>query len=370
VPEYAHSQDSFCSPRRRRTSYSAYASPRTASARMLDSLVLGSPDDSPLPSCRRRRPNETLSFLEDSQPTCPSTHIRGTSGPCSPGLKPTSGPSIPASRQLHLADEELCDVEARPVKAEPLGEPPNANAPMSARGSRLNVRDNKKEAIATSMTIDYVSLASCDRGMVQECDDGHAHVEALKRKREDSLVCHETNLLSTMGGRAVPCLSSSEGRSQCASEIRGLAPKGLNLLLRKDPARPQSSRGGCTSSGSPASELFASVGLRMERQGSFGAASTTGSSGNLSGNFLPPRLPGSRSRFVTLQGSECPQGFSRMGSAHGSMSSSLSAFASQAALRMGTPPGASNAFEAHGLLVKCPAPKRATELAPSMLSAH
>ena len=310
-------------------------------------LVLGPPH---APS------RETLSMLDDEPPTC---------------QKPTSGPSILAPGQLDLAEVEP-PTSPRPDRPSLNSEPTSPSAPMSARGSRANVRDTRKEVIAISRTIDFVSLASYDRGMVQECDD--VHVEALKRKREDSLVCNETHVLSPTCGRAFPpaaaspqrkCLSPSEGRSQCASELGDLIPKRRKLLLSKDPARPQSSRGGHTSS--PASERFASVGPHsgVQRQGSVGPLSRTGSFDFLpAGHALPPRLSASSLRLVAL-GFECAQGHSRMASAHGSIPESLSAFTGgEAVMRMGTPPGASNAFEAHGLLVRCPAPRRPTAPAP------
>ena len=391
----------------------------------LATLVLASPQAPPHACSRtRRQSRETLSTPGQEPHPSPNTRSRGTAVACSP-----AGPSIRV-RSLNLGGPEPPATELRPKaaeklkailmetaaeaaedkaaeekakatstvsKAEPLGEPPSPSKAPSARCGRLNVRDNRKEAIATSMTLDFVSLASCDRGMVQECDDGHSHVEALKRKRDVSLACHETVddqrghmycrlstiqastiRASTKGGSVVPrrtapsplseSNSSSEGRSQCASELRGLVPKRIKLLYRKDPARPQSSRGSDTSPG--ASECLASVPswpTPGAGSSSLGPRSTAGSANMWApGSFPPPRLLSSRS---VAHGSECGQGHSRMGSTHGSISESLSSFTGQAAMRCGTPPGAPDAFEAHGVLVKCPAPKRLPVLAPSGLSA-
>ena len=327
-----------------------------------------------------RQSRGTLSNPRDEPLPSPNTRSRTmTSVACSPG------PSIRV-RQLHLGEPEPPVTEIRPkhiesIMAEPLGEPPSPSAPTSARCSRLNVRDNRKEAIATSMTLDFVSLDRCGSGMVKECDDGHSHVEALKRKRDVSLhvslACHET-VPSTKRGSVVPptapsppkseCLSSSEGQSLCASEIRGLVPKRIKLPLPKNPGRPQSSRGSDTSHRSPgaSSECFSSVPSWPRRPGSLGPPSTTGSSIMWApGSFPPPRLLSSRH---VDHGSECGQGHSRMGSTHGSISESLSSFMGQSRSGMGTPPCAPNAFEAHQVLVKCPAPRRGPVLAPSALS--
>jgi len=168
------------------------------------------------------------------------------------------------------------------------------------------------------------------------------------------------------------CLSSSEGQSKCESELRCIMPRRIQMPQPKDPTRPQSSRGGYTSTGSPALEQFDPVApqswlLPPPSRAASGAPSTLSSGSLLSASnclhYLPRGSPHS-----SVQTSVCALRNSCMGSTHGSIES-LSAFTGNIAARMGTPPGAPNAFEAHMVLVRCPAPKRAPcrSLRPSLV---
>ena len=126
---------------------------------------------------------------------------------------------------LHAAPES--PTSRRPTAGAELRKPP------TPRCLRLNVRDNRKEAIATSSTLDFVALSACDEDDVAQCDDTHWQTEALKRSRTPPTTrrpaadakCQRTlqlGLGSTLRERAPPSehLSSEGGPS---SEL-GAAP--------------------------------------------------------------------------------------------------------------------------------------------------
>ena len=215
----------------------------------------------------------------------------------------------------------------------------------------MNVRESKKEAIAASMALDFVSLASCDTVMVQECDDGHTQLEALKRKRArlPGRSQEETDGLGmlplTISAPQFKCISSAG-----SSEIHGVVKR------MKQPPRVASSGTPSPSSGGPSTESlrFGSAPPHPPRSGS--------SCGSI---FAIPRRAVSSHGHSSMRGI----GHSRMGSTHGSMES-FSIFTNHEAtmVRCSTPPGAPTAFEAHTQLVKCHAPKavrRGAAFAPS-----
>lgn len=228
---------------------------------------------------------------------------------------------------------------------------------MSARGSRVTVRESKKEAIATSMALDFVSLASCDEGMVQECDAGHTQLEALKRKRPHL----ENDLLHMLP------MTIKGAESKCASSTGSLEEK----KKRMKPPQPRNPFDGRESrSGRPYPRWTRSGKRDLAQMGD--EKLLCDESSLSSGSFTRPRRPpsstGGSSSFVWPDrpgsalslghDSQRAEGLSRMGSSH-NMLESPSSFADRAAALEGrsTPPGAPTAFEAHTLLVKCPAPK-------------
>ena len=330
------------SPPRSAGNVSAAASPGTEQARNLASLSLAP-----------HRLRSILALLpEESTASC------GESAPCSPiKLSTRRGPVVcqpNASGPEPIGADT--DHPATPVcparllqRLEGERDPALARSPCTERCSRVNVRESKKEAIAASMALDFVSLASCDKVMVQECDDGHTQLEALKRKRArlPGRSQEETNRLRmlplTISAPQFKCISSVG-----SSEIHGVVKR------MKQPPRVASS--GTLSSGGPSSESY--------RLGS--APPHPPRSGSGSGSiFAIPR------RAVSSHGHSSMHavGHSRMGSTHGSMES-FSIFTNHEAtmVRCSTPPGAPTAFEAHTQLVKCLAPKavrRGAAFAPS-----
>ena len=116
--------------------------------------------------------------------------------------------------------------------------------PPTPRRQRLNVRENRKEAIATSSTLDFVALSACDEDDVAQCDDTHTQTEALKRSRTPPTttrpVAAKCQRTLQLGVPSSPHLSSEGGPS---SELGNFEINQLPVTERKDPWRPQSSRG-------------------------------------------------------------------------------------------------------------------------------
>lgn len=221
------------------------------------------------------------------------------------------------------------------------------------RGARLSVRDNRKEAIAMSLTLDFVSLSACDREMVQECDDSHA-TEARKRNfctaKEPSAAStepkrHRRNLVSAPPKSPA---HSSEGPS---SELGDFD---LRLHMTKppkqrEPIRPQSSRGGDSRCGD---SMFDETSPRPRL------------------GMVPPLLRSLRMcadvhlRPPSSLLGHCPASRAGCSSSLHSVPSSSPRDLTNASSRPPytggeeTPPGVSNAFEAHAKLVRCPAPRR------------
>ena len=214
------------------------------------------------------------------------------------------------------------------------------------RGLRLNVRDNRKEAIVTSSTLDFISLSACDKEMVQECDESHAQTEARKR----IVVCTAGPSAETKKPRRSlvvelsksPALSS-EGPS---SELGDFDLRLMKLPKANDPVRPQSSRGG----GSRAGDSLLGDTSPRPRLG-----------------VVPPLLRSLRLyddvRFrppSSLLG-HCPASLAGASSSLKSVRSSphdLNLTSRPPRTSTETPPGVPNAFEAHAMLVRCPAPRR------------
>ena len=280
-----------------------------------------------------------------------------------------------------------------------------ARKPPTPRDARLHVRDNRKEAIATMPALDFVSLSVCDPEMVQECDDGHAQTEARKRyictagvnagtkKRRRSM---------ELGPSKSPALWSED---PSLDELGGFELCLIMLPKQRDPVRPRSSRGADSRCGdslfggdkdSPrqvAAKLVMPPLLRsLASYGSLaplalGSAPLAPFSHGLPGGpgvrLRPPSCtPSSRpaSRAGSIGGSlfgQCPasragsildlvalnpmqRSLSRssVGSISGlsTMSYNLTSRPSRTATE--TPPCSSNAFEAHAMLVECPAPRR------------
>lgn len=231
------------------------------------------------------------------------------------------------------------------------------------RGSRLSVRDNRKEAIAASLTLDFVSLSACDREMVQECEDCHAQTEARKRSfctaKEPSGSAastkpkrHRRSLV--LAPPKSPALSSEGGPS---SELGDFDLR-LNMTKppkQREPIRPQSSRGGDSRCGD---SMFDDTSLQPT-----GIQSTTPGG-------VPPLLRSLRMfadvhlRPPSSLLGYCPASRAGFSSTHNSVPTSsprdLTNFSPRPPYTGGeeTPPGVSNAFEAHAKLVRCPAPRR------------
>lgn len=251
--------------------------------------------------------------------------------------------------------------------------------------------------------LDFVSLSACDREMVQECDDGHAKTELRKRslctagapaggeKRKRTLA---------LDAPRSPGLSSEE------DELGGLELSLIKLPKQRDPVRPQSSRGADSRCGdslfgedkdSPrqvAAKLVMPPLLRsLASYGSLaplalGSAPLAPFSHGLPGGpdvcLRPPSCtPSSRpaSRAGSIGGSlfgHCPasrggstldlvalnpmqRSLSRssfVGSISGLSTMSYSLASRPSRTSTETPPCSSNAFEAHAMLVRCPAPRR------------
>ena len=245
-----------------------------------------------------------------------------------------------------------------------------ARKPPTPRDARLHARDNRKEAIATMPALDFVSLSACDRDMVQECDDGHAQTELRKRslsiagapvgggKRKRTLA---------LDARRSPGLSSEE-----EDELGGLELRLIKLPKQRDPVRPQSSRGGDSPRGSdsprggdslldgpsPRLPLAAAPLLRSLR-------SLHGQPGGPEVRLRPPSCtpssvfghhpasrPGSALKSAYSSGSRSSLSLSGMSTLSNNLASRPSRTSTE------TPPCSSNAFEAHAMLVRCPAPRR------------
>mmetsp|Transcript_1822 Transcript_1822/g.4665 ORF Transcript_1822/g.4665 Transcript_1822/m.4665 type:complete len:381 (+) Transcript_1822:43-1185(+) len=279
-----------------------------------------------------------------------------------------------------------------------------ARKPPTPRDARLYVRDNRKEAIATMPALDFVSLSVCDREMVQECDDGHAQTEARKRyictagvnagtkKRRRSM---------ELGPSKSPALWSEDPSSD---ELVGFELRAIKLPKQRDPVRPRSSRGadsrcgdsprggesprggdslfdGDGSSPRPRLPLAAPPLLRSLR-------SLHGQPGGPEVRLRPPSCaPSSRpaSRAGSIGGSlfgHCPasvglgrtvsmldlvalnpmqRSLSRssfVGSISGLSTMSYNLTSRPSRTSTETPPCSADAFEAHAMLVQCPAPRR------------
>ena len=251
--------------------------------------------------------------------------------------------------------------------------------------------------------LDFVSLSACDREMVQECDDGHAQTELRKRSfcTAGALAGAEKRKRSlALEARRSPALSSEE-----EDELGGFELRLIKLPKQRDPVRPRSSRGADSRCGdslfggdkdSPrqvAAKLVMPPLLRsLASYGSLaplalGSAPLAPFSHGLPGGpgvrLRPPSCtPSSRpaSRAGSIGGSlfgQCPasragsildlvalnpmqRSLSRssVGSISGlsTMSYNLTSRPSRTATE--TPPCSSNAFEAHAMLVECPAPRR------------
>ena len=255
-----------------------------------------------------------------------------------------------------------------------------ARKPPTPRDARLHVRDNRKEAIATMPALDFVSLSACDREMVQECDDGHAQTELRKRSfcTAGALAGAEKRKRSlALEARRSPALSSEE-----EDELGGFELRLIKLPKQRDPVRPRSSRGGdsrcgdsprgsdspfrggdslldCDSSSPrPRLPLAAPPLLRSLR-------SLHGQPGGPEVRVRPPSCtpssvfghcpasrPGSALRSVYSSGSRSSLSISGMST----LSYNLATRPSRTSTE--TPPCSSNAFEAHSMLVRCPAPRR------------
>ena len=285
-----------------------------------------------------------------------------------------------------------------------------ARKPPTPRDARLYVRDNRKEAIATMPALDFVSLSVCDREMVQECDDGHAQTEARKRyictagvnagtkKRRRSM---------ELGPSKSPALWSEDPSSD---ELVGFELRAIKLPKQRDPVRPRSSRGADSRCGdslfgedkdSPrqaAAKLVMPPLLRsLASYGSLaplgvGSAPLASFSHGLPGGpdvrLRPPSCaPSSRpaSRAGSIGGSlfgHCPasvglgrtvsmldlvalnpmqRSLSRssfVGSISGLSTMSYNLTSRPSRTSTETPPCSADAFEAHAMLVQCPAPRR------------
>ena len=281
-----------------------------------------------------------------------------------------------------------------------------ARKPPTPRDARLHVRDNRKEAIATMPALDFVSLSVCDREMVQECDDGHAQTEARKR-----YICAVGVNAGTKKRRRSMELGPSKSpapwpEDPSSDELGGLELRLIKLPKQRDPVRPQSSRGADSRCGdslfgedkdSPrqvAAKLVMPPLLRsLASYGSLaplalGSAPLAPFSHGLPGGpdvcLRPPSCtPSSRpaSRAGSIGGSlfgHCPasrggstldlvalnpmqRSLSRssfVGSISGLSTMSYSLASRPSRTSTETPPCSSNAFEAHAMLVQCPAPRR------------
>ena len=246
-----------------------------------------------------------------------------------------------------------------------------ASETPTPRGLRLNVRDNRKKAIATSSTLDFVSLSACDEEMVQECDEAHTHTEV--RKRNICAAGASADVIkrqrSKMFGRSKsPALSSEDPSSD---ELGGFELRLIKMPKQKDPVRPQSSRGGDSRCGdslfddtspgpAPPSQLVVPPLLRTLRS----LHAPTGTDVHLrppssrppSSLFghCPASRAGSRpgSKFGASSGTRSSLSISGMSTGSTNLTSRPSRTSTE------TPPGFSNAFESHAMLVRCPAPRR------------
>ena len=237
------------SPPRRAGNVSVAASPGTEQARNLASLSLTPPH-----RLRSTPPLDLALGLEESK-----TALCGESAPCSPVIKPAmrrgpvlcklnaSGPEPIGADTDHPATPD-CPARLLP-RLQGERDPALARSPCTERCDRVNVRESRKEAVAASMALDYVSLASCDEVMVQECDDGHTQLEALKRKRAQlpGRSKEEKDRL-----RMLP-LSISAPQIECTSSAGSSEIQGVVKRMKQPPgvASP-----GTISSGGPSSESF------------------------------------------------------------------------------------------------------------------
>ena len=288
------------------------------------------------------------------------------------------------SAERHLQNVlEACvpSVPASPCMAPVSPRSTAARQPPTPRGARLNVRDNRKEAIATMPALDFVSLSACDREMVQECDDGHAQTELRKRsfctagrspaggeKRKRSLA---------LDALKSPGLSSAEEED----ELGGFQLRLIKLPKQRDAVRPRSSRGADSRCGdsprggeSPrgGDSLFDGDGSSPRPRLPLAAPPLLRSLRSLHGQpggpevrerppsctpssvfgHCPASRPGSALRSVYSSGSRSSLSISGMST----LSSNLASRPSRTSTE--TPPCSSNAFEAHAMLVRCPAPRR------------
>ena len=159
----------------------------------------------------------------------------------------------PPTTESCLSEHEHSPLEAAPEllpRVAQVGSPRRAQVgselrkPPTPRRQRLNVRENRKEAIATSSTLDFVALSACDKDDVAQCDDTHTQTEALKRSRTPPTtmrpVAAKCQRKLQLGAPSSPHLSSEGGPS---SELGNFEINQLPVMERKDPWRPQSSRG-------------------------------------------------------------------------------------------------------------------------------
>ena len=252
-----------------------------------------------------------------------------------------------------------------------------ARKPPTPRGARLNVRDNRKEAIVTSSTLDFVSLSACDEEMVQECDKAHTQTETRKRsicttgasdganKRRRSMALQPVKS---------PSLSSEDPSSD---ELGGFELRLIKLPTQRDPVRPQSSRGGDSRAGdsrggdSPFGGSLQHGPLPPGAEAPLRPPSSRPPSSLFGhgpaprvGSALAPGWPvnGALKRKERL-GNSARSEHSRSSLSLSGMSSYSTNFSTNPTSRPSrtsteTPPCAPNAFESHAKLVKCTAPQR------------
>jgi len=153
-------------------------------------------------------------------------------------------PASPLTRRVQSNSKEIEDaspVHPREVESQELPSP---------RRQRLEVRHQQKQSVSSSSTLTFTSLCVCDTAMFRACQDG-------KKKKASAVTaaCATPFSLGLAGlgdeNETPPPLregggSASEPRSGPSEEIRSF--KIMGVPQPKDPRRPQSSRGGRSSS--------------------------------------------------------------------------------------------------------------------------
>jgi hypothetical protein len=255
----------------------------------------------------------------------------------------------------------LSSVDSPDAVVPPSSQP--KDQPHSEKEATLShVREKRKGAVFTSTALDFVALSACDEGMVNKCEE--AHTDSRKRRCSQETVAeaeppkarqrmHEAELRPLSRSSFADDLTAKSPSSDKASDDIGwfeLGRKSPNQSTMADLKRPISSRG----NGTLSSTSMLSICLPGQR-GTLGNVSTAGTVG------VSPKEGSVDDDGRSRMGSRCESRMSRqdsIGSSLSGWSSSWSALPGASNFAVMTPPGASDAFQAHEMLVKCPAPKR------------